>query len=107
MKKVAILISVLLSACATNNNSDQMAYDKALALAKQQSTENRGNPLYKEHFSIWNKYNNENKIDTKDGCYKYGKEPVKFILIQNGDGVIENIITKSDDKKTNCFVKSY
>ena len=75
-----------------------------MTLAEQQCNSNKENAQHKEYLYIWNDFNNENKLDEKGGCYKYGKEPVKIILIQNSTGLIEKSVTQADNKKTQCFV---
>jgi len=107
MKKFIVLISTLLTACSTTKSLDTETYDQVFTLAEQQWQANKENTKYKEYFDTWNDFNNKNKIDEKDGCYKYGKEPVKLILVQNSGGLVEKVITQPDNKKTQCFVKSY
>lgn len=107
MKRFIVLASVLLTACSTTKLLNTKTYEQTLMLAEQQWKANKENSQYKEYFNTWNNFNNENKLDEKDGCYKYGKESIKLILVQNSVGLVENVVTQSDDKKTQCFVKSY
>lgn len=107
MKRFIALVSVLLTACTTTTPLNTEAYDQTLKLAEQQWQDNKENAQFKEYSNTWNNFNNANKLDEKDGCYSYGREPVKLILVQNSEGLVEKVITQSDNKKTKCFVKSY
>lgn len=107
MKKSLVLISILVTACSSTKSLNTENYNQVFSQADQQWQANKENSDYKEYFNVWNNFNNENKLDEKYGCYKYGKEPVKLILIQNSIGLIEKVITQSNNKKTECFVKAY
>ena len=107
MKQIILLIPFLFSACSASEDLSAINYSEAYSLADQQWQSNNSNKQYTEYFNMWTGFNNQNKIDEKAGCYRYGNQLVKLVLIQNNEGVIERVVTSSNDKKTECFVKSY
>lgn len=89
------------------NGSKVEDFEQVQDLAKQQWEKNKGISQYKEYFNTWNKFNNDNKLDERDGCYSFGRKPANLILILNSKGVVERAVTQSKGQKEKCFVNSY
>lgn len=62
---------------------------------------------YVEYQNEFIQYNNYLHLDVKNGCYRLA--PGKFImyLVINAHGVVESVVTDTENIKTECFKQTY
>ncbi|WP_444912535.1 hypothetical protein [Microbulbifer sp. PAAF003] len=107
MKKYLTVFVVVICTNSLASIQEQLTYEEAQDLSAKQWKEYKDSNLYRDYFSIWTNFNNQNRIDERGGCYKFGQETVDLVSIQGSDGIIREVITKKDDEKSACFVKAY
>jgi len=67
---------------------------------------------YQGYLSEFVQFNNRLQLDTKDGCFALGKEPVELMLVitrSNNEkfAVVGQVLADTDSAKARCFKKSY
>jgi hypothetical protein len=67
---------------------------------------------YQTYASEFVQFNNDFRIDVRDGCYALGSGPVGLMLVitrTSGSefAVVENVLADVDSPKARCFIRSY
>ena len=108
-KFLLVYLTIFLSACATTTdpNSSNYTWEQIDKLSQQQWQLNKDEDNYVSYNTEWSLYNNVNKIGKRGDCYAIKGKETLLILIQNNNGVIQDVVTKHNDKRSNCFKQSF
>ena len=103
----AVAMAITVSTAALGADAPR-SYSDARALWEN----TKGSSEYQTYASEFAQYNNHFHLDSKDGCYTLGSEPVGLMLvITRPDGaeyaLIENVLSDLDTPKAHCFIKTY
>ena len=67
---------------------------------------------YEDYLNAFTDYNNANRLDERDGCYKKPGGPLTMYLViankpTDRQAVIESVVADADSVKAACFKKAY
>ena len=82
-----------------------------IALSYEEATsiwaENKDRAEFRKYLKDFTDWSNHFKLDTRNGCFNKGKEPVVMLLVVTDRAVIEPVITNIGGAKAECFRLSY
>lgn len=98
-----------ISACSstTDPNSNSYSWEQIDRLSEEQWQSHKDEESYVRYNTEWSLFNNVNEIDKRENCYPIEGSDTVIILIQNNNGVIQDVVTKHNDKRSNCFKQAF
>lgn len=88
-----------------NQESEPLRPEIALSYEEATSiwAKNKGRPEFHKYLKDFTDWSNHFQLDTKDGCFSKGEEPVVLLLVITDSAIIEPVLTNIGGAKAECF----
>lgn len=100
--KIVFPLSATFFLCCCQSISPEIGFNEAISRAKSQPAD-----ISYAYEEVWDTFNNENKLDEKDGCYKKSNGMIQQVLVIDKSGLVTDVVADIKNKKSNCFRNSY
>jgi len=103
-----LALTTVLSAAALAQDNRPRTYGEASAVWERA----KDTVAYQTYASEFAQFNNQLRLDEKDGCYALSSDPVDLMLVITHRGpsqyaVVEDALARVDSPKARCFQRSY
>lgn len=95
--------------CSATFGADSIS---TFAAAEKIWKESKGRPEYQSYAAEFAQFNNHFHLDTKNGCYASGSQPIQLMLVivhhdREQFGKIEQVFSDAGSSQAECFKKTY
>jgi hypothetical protein len=99
LSRSLLLLSVILAGCVSapfvsfeeaHHRADLQPHDVAYAYEDK-----------------WDKFNNDNNLDERDGCYQKATGITQQVLVLDNMGMVTEVLADIDNAKSRCFRQTY
>ena len=103
-----LALTTVLSAAALAQGDRPRTYSEASEVWERA----KGTIAYQTYLSEFTQFNNQLRLDEKDGCYALSSDPVDLMLVitypdRSEYAVVEDAVARVDNPKARCFQKAY